>query len=124
MRKHTGQMYSCRTCDFKSVNKSHLLEHEATHSGVVHKCVLCKKHYSTIKSLVNHVRIYHSKTEEGRAYHQQFVHAKEGMVERLGLLIEYSYVYFCCMGRHVGQLSRQMALVALCNIASRFDLLA
>ncbi|XP_067933010.1 zinc finger protein ZFAT-like [Watersipora subatra] len=78
MRKHTGQMYRCRTCKFKSVNKSHLLEHEATHSGTVHSCALCHKHYSTIKSLINHVRIYHSKTKEGKAYHQKFVQVKEG----------------------------------------------
>ena len=78
MRKHTGQMYRCRTCDFKTVNKSHLLEHESTHSGTVHICALCHKHYSTNKSLINHVRIYHSKTEEGKLYHQKFVQVKEG----------------------------------------------
>lgn len=78
MRKHTGQMYCCRTCDFKSVNKTHLLEHEATHSGVVHKCALCKRHYSTIKSLINHVRKYHADTDSGKEYLSQFISTKEG----------------------------------------------
>jgi len=83
MRKHTGQMYRCKTCDFQSVNKSHLLEHVSTHSGIVHKCALCKKHYSTVKSLINHVRNYHSKTDEGKAYYQKFVQAKEGELDNL-----------------------------------------
>lgn len=78
MRKHTGQMYRCRTCSFKSVNKTHLLEHEATHSSVVHKCAICQKHYSTIKSLINHVRKYHNNTEEGKEYLTQFIGPKEG----------------------------------------------
>ena len=81
MRKHTGQMYKCRTCKFETINKSHLLEHESTHSGVIHKCALCKKHYSTPKSLITHIRLYHSKTEEGKAYLQKFVAAKEGLLD-------------------------------------------
>lgn len=83
MRKHTGQYYRCRTCEFKTVNKSHLLEHEGTHSGTVHSCSLCRKHYSTIKSLSNHVRIYHSNTEEGKVYYQKFVNIKEGKLKYL-----------------------------------------
>ena len=60
MRKHTGQYYRCDKCKFKTVNKSHLLEHEMTHSGIRHVCEMCKKDYNTQKSLMNHVRKYHT----------------------------------------------------------------
>ena len=60
MRKHTGQYYRCIKCKFKTVNKSHLLEHEMTHSGIRHLCEICKKDYNTQKSLMNHVRKYHT----------------------------------------------------------------
>lgn len=78
MRKHTGQMYRCRTCHFKTVNKTHLLEHEATHSGTVHKCSICSKHYSTLKSMLQHIRRLHSQTEKGKQYLAQFITPKEG----------------------------------------------
>ena len=49
MRKHSGQYFRCSRCDFYTVNKSHLVEHMETHSGVKHKCNLCHKHYSSVK---------------------------------------------------------------------------
>lgn len=76
MRKHTGQYYKCRSCDFKSVNKTHLLEHEATHSNVRAKCDLCKRDYNTVKSLINHVRKYHCDTTSGKAYLETFLTGK------------------------------------------------
>ena len=77
MRKHTGQFYNCSKCPFKTVNKSHLLEHEATHSKVRHPCEMCKKDYNTIKSLVNHVRKYHSTTKKGREYLAKFLQGRQ-----------------------------------------------
>ena len=47
MRKHTGQYYHCKHCDFRSVNKSHLVEHEATHDKKRHLCAICQKDYAT-----------------------------------------------------------------------------
>lgn len=73
MRKHTGQYYRCRNCDFKSVNKSHLLEHEATHSNQKAKCDICKRVYNTVKSLVNHIRKYHLDSGRGKAYLETFL---------------------------------------------------
>lgn len=73
MRKHTGQYYRCRNCDFKSVNKSHLLEHEATHSNQKSKCDICKRVYNTVKSLVNHIRKYHLDSARGKAYLETFL---------------------------------------------------
>ena len=72
MRKHTGQCYRCRHCDFQSANKGHVIEHEQTHSKVKQVCELCKKTYKTLKSLTNHVRVYH-KTEKGKLYLQTFL---------------------------------------------------
>ncbi|GAB1603206.1 zinc finger protein ZFAT-like isoform X1 [Argonauta hians] len=77
MRKHTGQFYICCKCSFKTVNKSHLLEHEATHSNVRHACEMCKKDYNTIKSLVNHIRKYHSVTRKGKQYLAKFLQGRQ-----------------------------------------------
>ncbi|XP_029647572.1 zinc finger protein ZFAT isoform X2 [Octopus sinensis] len=77
MRKHTGQFYICCKCSFKTVNKSHLLEHEATHSNVRHACEMCKKDYNTIKSLVNHIRKYHSNTRKGKEYLAKFLQGRQ-----------------------------------------------
>lgn len=63
------------------MNKTHLLEHEATHSDVVHKCALCSKDYSTVKSLINHVRKYHAGDKEGKDYLAQFIATKEGELD-------------------------------------------
>ncbi|XP_064466718.1 zinc finger protein ZFAT-like isoform X2 [Ornithodoros turicata] len=60
MRKHTGNYFRCSRCDFRSCNRSHMAEHEATHSSVRQRCGLCGNDYNTIKSLVNHVRKYHT----------------------------------------------------------------
>lgn len=73
MRKHTGQFFRCKFCDFKSVNKSHVLEHEAVHSNVRHQCDICKKDYNTLKSLINHVRKYHKNTPKGEEYLSSFL---------------------------------------------------
>ena len=72
MRKHTGQFYKCSKCEFQSVNKGHVLEHEATHSNVKQTCQICKKDYSTIKSLTNHIRKYHGNTTAGQKYLQLY----------------------------------------------------
>lgn len=76
MRKHTGQYYKCDKCKFKTVNKSHLLEHEMTHSGIRHMCELCKKDYNTQKSLMNHVRKYHT-SKKGREYLSKFMQTRD-----------------------------------------------
>lgn len=60
MRKHTGNYFKCTKCDFRSCNRSHMAEHEATHSSERQQCELCSNDYNTIKSLVNHVRKYHT----------------------------------------------------------------
>ncbi|XP_033754762.1 zinc finger protein ZFAT-like isoform X2 [Pecten maximus] len=73
MRKHTGQYYKCTDCSFKSVNKSHLLEHVATHNKKKEKCDICKKTYKTLKSMINHIRKYHSSTAKGREYLATFL---------------------------------------------------
>lgn len=76
MRKHTGQYYRCIKCKFKTVNKSHLLEHEMTHSGIRHLCEICKKDYNTQKSLMNHVRKYHT-SKKGREYLSRFMQSHD-----------------------------------------------
>ncbi|KAL3859095.1 hypothetical protein ACJMK2_009328, partial [Sinanodonta woodiana] len=78
MRKHTGQFYKCSSpnCQFKTVNKSHLIEHEATHSNIRHPCEVCKKDYNTIKSLINHVRKYHT-SKKGKEYLQTFQQGRD-----------------------------------------------
>lgn len=73
MRKHTGQFYKCGDCSFKSVNKSHLLEHVATHSKTKERCDICKKTYKTQKSLINHIRKYHGNSDKGRDYLTTFL---------------------------------------------------
>lgn len=60
MRKHTGNYFKCTQCDFRSCNRSHMAEHEATHSSERQRCEMCSNDYNTIKSLVNHVRKYHT----------------------------------------------------------------
>ncbi|XP_070205765.1 zinc finger protein ZFAT-like [Littorina saxatilis] len=77
MRKHTGQYYQCKHCDFHSVNKSHLVEHEATHEKKRHPCAICQKDYATGKSLINHVRKYHSNTRKGQKYLQTFLQGRQ-----------------------------------------------
>lgn len=72
MRRHTGQFYQCRHCSFKAVNKSHVLEHEATHSTERLICKLCKHDYSTVKSLINHIRKYHH-DKKGEEYLLQYM---------------------------------------------------
>lgn len=67
MRKHTGNYFKCTQCDFRSCNRSHMAEHEATHSSVRQRCELCSNDYNTIKSLVNHVRKYHT-SPAGKRY--------------------------------------------------------
>uniref|UniRef100_A0A224Z602 Zinc finger protein zfat n=1 Tax=Rhipicephalus zambeziensis TaxID=60191 RepID=A0A224Z602_9ACAR len=67
MRKHTGNYFKCSRCDFRSCNRSHMAEHEATHSSVRQRCELCSNDYNTIKSLVNHVRKYHT-SPAGKRY--------------------------------------------------------
>uniref|UniRef100_A0A131XEX7 C2H2-type domain-containing protein n=1 Tax=Hyalomma excavatum TaxID=257692 RepID=A0A131XEX7_9ACAR len=67
MRKHTGNYFKCSQCDFRSCNRSHMAEHEATHSSVRQRCELCSNDYNTIKSLVNHVRKYHT-SPAGKRY--------------------------------------------------------
>ena len=60
--------------NFRSIsgNKTHLVEHEETHLNIKHKCKMCKKEYSTKKSLVNHVRVYHT-SEPGKNYLLEFM---------------------------------------------------
>lgn len=129
MRKHTGQYYHCKHCDFRSVNKSHLVEHEATHDKKRHLCAICQKDYATGeiwtvwgqpvvdlviynhvqnqpllknaegeedgalsswcgfpllslyfttgKSLINHVRKYHSNSRKGQQYLQTFLQGRQ-----------------------------------------------
>lgn len=67
MRKHTGNYFECSRCAFRSCNRSHMAEHEATHSSVRQRCKLCSNDYNTTKSLVNHVRKYHTGSA-GRLY--------------------------------------------------------
>ncbi|XP_045192490.2 zinc finger protein ZFAT-like [Mercenaria mercenaria] len=78
IRKHTGQFYKCEHsgCKFKTVNKSHLLEHSMTHSGEKHQCELCKKLYNTQKSLMSHIRKYHDNAR-GREYLSQFMQGRD-----------------------------------------------
>ncbi|XP_064610516.1 zinc finger protein ZFAT-like isoform X2 [Liolophura sinensis] len=76
MRKHTGQFYTCSDCDFKTVNKSHLIEHKSTHSLEKHQCEMCKKDYKTVKSLINHIRKYHS-SKRGKEYLQRFTTGRQ-----------------------------------------------
>ncbi|XP_077502473.1 uncharacterized protein LOC144113334 isoform X2 [Amblyomma americanum] len=71
MRKHTGNYFKCSLCDFRSCNRSHMAEHEATHSTVRQRCELCSNDYNTIKSLVNHVRKYHT-SPAGKRYLASF----------------------------------------------------
>ncbi|KAL8564633.1 hypothetical protein ACOMHN_032189 [Nucella lapillus] len=77
MRKHTGQYYQCKHCEFRSVNKSHLVEHEATHDKKRHPCAICHKDYATGKSLINHVRKYHSNSRKGQQYLQTFLQGRQ-----------------------------------------------
>ena len=72
IREHTGQLYTCSKCAFATPNKTHLLEHEDTHSNVKSTCRFCKKKYSTRKSLVNHIRRYHA-NKDGRSYLAEFM---------------------------------------------------
>lgn len=76
MRKHTGQFYTCPECDFKTVNKSHLIEHKSTHSLEKQQCEMCKKDYKTVKSLINHIRKYHS-SKRGKEYLQRFTTGRQ-----------------------------------------------
>ncbi|XP_074645568.1 zinc finger protein ZFAT-like isoform X2 [Tubulanus polymorphus] len=73
MRKHTGQFYRCKSCDFKSVNRSHVIDHESIHNAERHRCEICQNDYSTLKSLINHVRKYHGSNQRGVDYLQQFL---------------------------------------------------
>ncbi|KAK3757650.1 hypothetical protein RRG08_000162 [Elysia crispata] len=75
MRKHTGQFYRCDQCDFKTVNKSHLVEHQMIHTNRRAQCLLCQKDYSTLKSLINHVRKYHT-DKKGKDYLQTFLQGR------------------------------------------------
>ncbi|GFO20664.1 Zinc finger protein zfat [Plakobranchus ocellatus] len=75
MRKHTGQYYRCDQCDFKTVNKSHLVEHQMIHTNRRAQCLLCQKDYSTLKSLINHVRKYHT-DKKGKDYLQTFLQGR------------------------------------------------
>ncbi|GFR74629.1 zinc finger protein ZFAT [Elysia marginata] len=75
MRKHTGQYYRCDQCDFKTVNKSHLVEHQMIHTNRRAQCLLCQKDYSTLKSLINHVRKYHT-DKKGKEYLQTFLQGR------------------------------------------------
>ena len=68
MRKHTGQLYRCSACTFSTINKGHLIEHEAVHSKERHECEICHKDYSTQKSLYGHVRRKHADTPDGKDY--------------------------------------------------------
>lgn len=72
MRKHTGNYFKCSQCNFQSRNRSHLAEHEATHSNRRHQCKLCENYYNTVKSLMNHVRKYHT-CSLGREYLATFL---------------------------------------------------
>ncbi|XP_067136935.1 zinc finger protein ZFAT-like isoform X2 [Centruroides vittatus] len=72
MRKHTGNYFKCSQCNFQSLNRSHLAEHEATHSNRRHQCKLCHNYYNTVKSLMNHVRKYHTNSH-GRQYLSTFL---------------------------------------------------
>ncbi|KAI8759371.1 zinc finger protein ZFAT [Biomphalaria glabrata] len=75
MRKHTGQFYRCEQCEFKTVNKSHLVEHMMTHDNRRSQCMICQKDYSTLKSLINHVRKYHT-DKKGKEYLQTFLQGR------------------------------------------------
>ncbi|KAH9515590.1 hypothetical protein Btru_011507 [Bulinus truncatus] len=75
MRKHTGQFYRCDQCEFKTVNKSHLVEHQMTHDNRRSQCLLCEKDYSTLKSLINHIRKYHT-DKKGKEYLQTFLQGR------------------------------------------------
>ncbi|CAL1545757.1 unnamed protein product [Lymnaea stagnalis] len=75
MRKHTGQFYRCDHCEFKTVNKSHLVEHQMTHDNRRSQCILCHKDYSTLKSLINHIRKYHT-DKKGKEYLQTFLQGR------------------------------------------------
>ena len=77
MRRHTGQMYACDHCPFRTHNKGHLIEHEEIHSTEKHQCRICRKSYSTTKSLANHVKRYHANTPRGRQYAAQFAKRKK-----------------------------------------------
>ena len=72
MRRHTGQLYKCAHCPFKSVNKGHLIEHQAIHNKTREVCKLCRRDYNTPKSLLNHVRKYHGHTAKGKEYLNSF----------------------------------------------------
>lgn len=78
IRKHTGQFYKCdhEGCKFRTVNKSHLLEHSMTHSGEKHQCEICKKLYNTQKSLMSHIRKYHD-NHKGRDYLATFMQGRD-----------------------------------------------
>ncbi|KAL4235227.1 hypothetical protein ACF0H5_006865 [Mactra antiquata] len=91
IRKHTGQFYKCEhpNCKFKTVNKSHLLEHSMIHSGEKHQCSLCKKHYNTQKSLMSHIRKYHD-NYKGREYLATFMQGRD--VSRGSTIIHQCHV--------------------------------
>ena len=67
-RRHTGMMFHCTRCSFKTANRSHLTEHEQTHVSDLRVCDLCCRDYKTLKSLVNHTRKYHARSPAGASY--------------------------------------------------------
>ncbi|XP_060597542.1 zinc finger protein ZFAT-like [Ruditapes philippinarum] len=78
IRKHTGQYYKCDQsgCKFRTVNKSHLIEHAMIHNGEKHQCELCRKLYNTQKSLMSHIRKYHDNLK-GREYLSTFMQGRD-----------------------------------------------
>jgi len=67
-RHHTGMLFCCTRCCFKTANRSHLAEHEQTHRHDQRTCELCCRDYKTSKSLINHTRKYHAQTSAGANY--------------------------------------------------------
>lgn len=64
-RRHTGMMFQCQRCSFRTANRSHLDEHNETHEFNQRTCDLCRRAYKSLKSLINHTRKYHAQTEAG-----------------------------------------------------------
>ncbi|XP_014681045.1 PREDICTED: zinc finger protein ZFAT-like isoform X3 [Priapulus caudatus] len=73
MRKHTGNLFTCKLCEFKSLSRLSLEAHVQKHAEpCLSKCKLCNddSSYSSKELLRDHVLKHHVTTNDGRRYLQ------------------------------------------------------
>ena len=60
MRRHTGDMFECQECEYKTIEKRKLRDHMRKHTGDMLQCPNCE--YKTISkgNLKKHMRIHTS----------------------------------------------------------------